>query len=54
MSVVTEQIIAPKHVQTLMEASFVDVTVGFSWTMMGLHVMVCRRHNHNIIIRIAL
>ena len=49
MSVVKEQIIAPKNVQTLMEVSFVHVTVGFSWTMMGLHVMVCRRINYNII-----
>ena len=48
MSVGTEQIIAPKNVQTLMEVSFVDVTLGFSWTMMRLHVMVCRRNNYNI------
>ena len=48
MSVLTEQIIAPKNVQILMEASFVDVTLGFSWTMIGLHVMVCRRNKYNI------
>ena len=53
MSVVPEQIIAPKNVQTLMEVSFVDVTLGFSWIMMGLHVMVCRRNNYNIYIRIT-
>ena len=29
MSVVTEQIIAPKNVQILIEVSFVDVTLGF-------------------------
>ena len=50
MSVVTEQIIAPKYVQTLMEASRVDATLGFSWTMMRLHVMVCKRNNYNIYI----
>ena len=48
MSVVTELIIAPRYVQILMEVSFVDVTVGFSWIMMGLHVMVCRKNNYNI------
>ena len=48
MSVVTEQTVAPKYVQILMEVSFVDVTVGFSWIMMGLHVTVCRRINYNI------
>ena len=48
MSVVTEMMVAPKYVQILMEVSFVDVTVGFSWIMMGLHVMVCRRNNYNI------
>ena len=47
MSVVTEQMVAPKYVQILMEVSFVDVTVGFSWIMMELHVMVCRRNNYN-------
>ena len=47
MSVVTEQIVAPKYVQIQMEVSFVDVTLGFSWIMMGLHVMVCRRNNYN-------
>ena len=52
MSVVTEQMVAPKYVQILMEVSFVDVTLGFSWIMMGLHVMVCRRNNYNIYIRI--
>ena len=46
MSVLTEQIIAPKNVQTLTEVSFVDVTLGFSWITMGLHVMVCRRNNY--------
>ena len=53
MSVVKEQTIAPKYVQTLMEASRVDVTLGISWTMMRLHVMVRRRNNYNTIIRIA-
>ena len=54
MSVVTEQKIAPKYVQTLMEVSFVNVTLGISWTMMGLHVMVRRRNNDNIYIPIIL
>ena len=54
MSVVIEQMVAPKYVQILMEVSFVDVTVGFSWIMMGLHVMVCRRNNYNIYIYIAI
>ena len=54
MSVVTEQMVAPKYVQILMEVSFVNVTVGFSWIMMGLHVMVCRRNNYNIYVYIAI
>ena len=54
MGVVTEWMVAPKYVQILMEVLFVDVIVGFSWIMMGLHVMVCRRNNYNIIIRIAI
>ena len=52
MSVVTERMVAPKYVQILMEVSFVDVIVAFSWIMMALHVMVCRRNNYNIYIYI--
>ena len=40
MSVVKEQMFVPKHVQTLLEASFVDVVVVIYWTLMGLLVMV--------------
>ena len=47
MSVVTEQMVAPKYVQILMEVSFVFVTLGFSWIMMELHVMVCRNNYNN-------
>ena len=35
-----------------MEVSFVIVTLGISWTMMGLHVMVRRKNNDNIYIPI--
>ena len=48
MSVATELMVAPKYVQTLMEVSIVNVRLGFSWTKMELHVMVCRRNNYNI------
>ena len=41
MSVVMKQMIAPIYVQTLMEASLVDVIVALYWMMMGLLVMVC-------------
>ena len=37
MSVV--MMFVPKHVQTLMEASLVDVIVVIYWTLMGLLVM---------------
>ena len=47
MSVVMEHTIAPKHVQTLMEAIFVDVILGFYWGQMGLHAMVCA-HVHTV------
>ena len=40
MSVVMLQIFVHKYVQTLMEASFVDVIVVIYWTLMGLLVMV--------------
>ena len=40
MSVVMVQMIVPKHVQTLLEASLVDVIVVMYWTLMGLLVMV--------------
>ena len=42
MSVLMKQMIVLKHVQTLLEASFVDVIVVIYWMMMGLLVMVCR------------
>ena len=42
MSVVMEYTIALKHVQTVLEASFVDVIVVIYRMMMGLLVMVCR------------
>ena len=41
MSVVIEPTIALKHVQTLMEASLVDVIMVIYWMLMGLLVMVC-------------
>ena len=44
MSVVMVHMFVPKHVQTLMEASFVDVIVVMYWTLMGLPVMVCCKH----------
>ena len=40
MSVVVVQMIVPKHVQTLLEASLVDVIVVIYWTLMNLLVMV--------------
>ena len=40
MSVVMVQMIVPKHVLTLMEASLVHVIVVINWTLMGLLVMV--------------
>ena len=39
MSVMTEHITVPKHVQTLMEASLVDVIVVFCWMLMVTLVM---------------
>ena len=42
MSVVMEPTIVPKHVQTLMEASLVDVIVVIYWILMGLLVTVCK------------
>ena len=42
MSVVMEHTIAPKYVQTLKEASIVNVMVAFYWTLIELHVTVCR------------
>ena len=42
MSVVMVQIIVPKHVQTPMGDSFVDVIVVIYWILMSLLVMVCR------------
>ena len=42
MSVVKEQMFVPKHVQTQLEASFVDVIMVIYWMMMGLLVLVCR------------
>ena len=42
-SVLRKQMVALKHVQTLLEASFVDVMVlVIHWMMIGLLVMVCR------------
>ena len=41
MSVLMKQMIVLKHVQTILEASFVDVIVALIWMMMGLLVMVC-------------
>ena len=41
MSVVFKMVVALKHVQTLKEASIVDVIVALYWMMMGLLVMVC-------------
>ena len=41
MSVVMEHTIAPKHVQTLLEAILVDVILDFYWRLMGLHAVVC-------------
>ena len=38
MSVVMEQMIALKHVQTLKEVSIVDVILAFYWMLMGLLV----------------
>ena len=46
MSVVMEQMIAPKHVETLKEASLVDVILDFYLRLMGLHVVVCA-HIHS-------
>ena len=40
MSVVMVQTLVPKHVQTLMEASLVDVILVMNWTLMGLLVIV--------------
>ena len=49
MSVMKEQMVATKHVQTLKEALLVDVIVALYWMIMGLLVMVCRRKHtmHN-------
>ena len=41
MSVLMKQMVAPIYVQTLKEASIVDVIVALYWMMMGLLVMVC-------------
>ena len=41
MSVLMKQMIVLKHVQTKLEATFVDVIVALIWMMMGLLVMVC-------------
>ena len=43
MSVTMEHMIAPKHVQTLLEAILVAVILDFYWSrrLMGLHVVVC-------------
>ena len=41
MSVVIKMVVALKYVQTLMEASIVDVIVALYWMIMGLLVMVC-------------
>ena len=41
MSVVMEQMVAPKYVRTLMEASLVDVMMVIYWMLMELLVMVC-------------
>ena len=41
MSVVMEHTIAPKYVQTLMEASLVNVMMAMNWILMELLVMVC-------------
>ena len=40
MSVVMEMVVALKHVQTLKEASLVDVILDLYWTVMALLVMV--------------
>ena len=40
MSVVMKTVVALKHVQTLLEAIFVDVIVDLYWTVMELLVMV--------------
>ena len=40
MSVVMKMVVALKHVQTLLEASLVDVIVALYWTVMELLVMV--------------
>ena len=42
MSVLMKQMIVLKHVQTLLEASLVDVIVVIHWILTGLLVMVCR------------
>ena len=42
MSVVKEQMFVPKHAQTQLEASFVDVIMVIYWMMMGLLVLVCQ------------
>ena len=41
MSVMMEHMFAPKHVQTQLEAIFVDVILDFYWRLMGLHAVVC-------------
>ena len=41
MSVVMEHMIAPKHVQTQLEAILVGVILDFYWRLMGLHAVVC-------------
>ena len=40
MSAVVKHMVAPKYVQTLQEALFVNVTLDFYWTVMELLVMV--------------
>ena len=34
-------VFVPKHVQTLLEASLVDVILDIYWRLMGLHAVVC-------------
>ena len=41
-----EQMISPKHVETLKEASLMDVILAFYLQLMGLHAVVCA-HVHS-------
>ena len=41
MSVIIHMFVAPIHVQTLMEATFVDVILVIYWILMGLLAQTC-------------